>query len=227
MSDGCGIVNCSIEQIRQQCNLAPSIFQLTMRTLEHDGVIAMRDSEIHVLESKCWAQDGKTKKNTRALDVTHKANRTVGIDERIELFAKELDAEIEKWKAAHDGKIFSDNEKEKFFYYWTEHGDKDRTFRKETQKKWGWQRRLSTWHSMSEDSNKSKYAEELKEKNKVIIEQMQEDYIKQRNEEAALAKGGYKQYILELKKAYDGDEAMRKKYPGWQQSYLQHCRNTT
>ena len=145
-----------------------------------------------------------------------------GLAARIENFVTLAHKEYATWLQKHPDADFPESELEAFIRYWTEHNDGGRTFRREQQKTWQFQSRLTTWQSNYAKSGKPRNTEKqlLDQNEKLYLEEREQAERKRREEWASRPKNGsgLEQYKEELRRAVEGDEELRRKYPTWQES---------
>ena len=157
-----------------------------------------------------------------AAPVTVPTASAEGLAARIEDFVTLAHKEYATWLQKHPDTDFPESELEAFIRYWTEHNDGGRTFRREQQKTWQFQSRLTTWQSNYAKSGKPRNTEKqlLDQNEKLYLEEREQAERKRREEWASRPKNGsgLEQYKEELRRAVEGDEELRRKYPTWQES---------
>jgi len=218
-ADMSGEVAHTIDTLHAQTGIGGAVLTLVLESLSAVGLITWQDGVATVLDNKAFSHPSSHKSSTRKVSTSSK-NLTGDISERITQFRVLLLSEVSEWNAHHPAP-FPQEQVEEFFAYWTEHGPNDRKFRQESCDKWDWQRRLTTWFR--------RLPQTRREPSSLLKRAADERNLRQQSLDARLAQQeanshGMEEYVRELQMAADGDGAMRRKYPNWQQLLLRHKR---
>ena len=115
--------------------------------------------QMYLLAKQIVNEYEKPKQTQIALPKKTIEERKLEFKESLRPFLKEYDAEMLK----------------SFYLYWTEHGEKDKKFRKEKEKSFNIELRLKTWHKRS-NQFKEKNVAQKKEKPLSLAQKMRQDY---------------------------------------------------
>ena len=141
------------------------IIQLTFEPIKQQ---LKRDLKRYEEKKKQWSEAGKrsaeVRKKQRTLTNVKKRSTdlTVNVNDNVNVSVNDNVNNIEDRKSDFKKSLFPfleiyDKELLKEFYeYWTEHGEKDRKFRKEKQKSFNTELRLKTWFKNQENWKKEK-----------------------------------------------------------------------
>ena len=139
------------------------IIQLTFEPIKQQ---LKRDLKRYEEKKKQWSEAGKrsaeARKKQRALTNVKKRSTDLTVNDNVNVNVNDNVNNIEDRKADFKKSLYPfleiyDKELLKDFYeYWTEHGEKDRKFRKEKQKSFNTELRLKTWFKNKENWEKEK-----------------------------------------------------------------------
>jgi len=222
LADPSGAVTETRAALAERLNMPVVIIDAAVKALCQQHLVEDEGTSLRVLANKAWKLTQqkvikKIKDKCKATETPVRAD----INARIEAFKDSARIEFRLWQDNHPDKEFPDVEQQAFMDYWTEHNDGGTTFRREREKVWSWQLRISTWYKniSHRTSSLSPQSSSLAELNKRISKEEKERKEQERREEwrqREQNKGGLDAYIRELQMAADGDETMRQKYPDWQ-----------
>ena len=233
LADPSGEVAVSRSEIATRLNLPVVVVDIAIAHLCQAKLLTYTNTVFQLTANKAWdlQQSGlRAVINLRrglcstrpAAPATVPAASAEGLAKRIEDFVTLAHAEYATWLQKHPDADFPISELEAFIRYWTEHNDGGRTFRREQQKTWQFQSRLTTWQSNYAKSGKTRNTEKqlLDQNEKIYLEERAKAERKRREEWASRPKNGtgLEQYKEELRRAVAGDEELRRKYPTWQES---------
>ena len=141
------------------------IIQLTFEPIKQQ---LKRDLKKYETKKKQWSEAGKrsaeARKKQRTLTTVKKrstdltVNDSVNVSVNDNVIKKDIDSRKQDFKKSLFPflEIYDKELLKEFFEYWTEHGEKDRKFRKEKEKSFNIGLRLKTWFNRQEKWKKEK-----------------------------------------------------------------------
>lgn len=227
LSDASGEIAESRSAIAERLHTPVVIIDAAIVSLQQNNLIRCEGSFIYLIDNKAWklAQQKTRAAQTIAKKVEEKAI-PASLNERIEAFARAAKREFATWRERHSGDELPSEEEAAFIRYWTEHNEKATTFRREQEKVWQWQSRITTWFSNYSKRRFTEKAATQSDNSDSIRAQNEETYKRERRQQEEQRRrewaerernaGGLDLYYEELRKAVNGDEDMRRKYPDWE-----------
>jgi len=228
LADPSGEVTESRSAIAERMNTPVVIIDAAIRSLVQQKLLVTEGAVIRILANKSWKlSQQKAPVAKRVISKVVSVPSKLSVSDRIEAFVRNAREEFSSWRNRHKDAVLPESEEDAFISYWTEHNEGGSTFRREREKVWQWQRRITTWFNnykgrVTRTAGSSQVGSDkdgLRQLNEKMHKAEQERIEQARRAEwlqREKNRGGLSEYHRELRMAADGDEEMRRKYPDWE-----------